>query len=248
MVLWIPNWLGKIYSRLYTRFWGEAFTFREATEHLGLDDNTLSVAFSKLHSKRILLIIDAGRPRLYRLIRPENLILLASEVTKNFESIPQERYVNLICDAFREIYRAFDLTSFAVYGSVARGEAGEDSDVDILVVSNDFTGSVSSRIDALSKLDPPLNDELAWLRGHGTHTGLSYRPMREEEAEAMPLLFLDMTEEAVILYDRGRLLERVLTELKARLLRMGAKRVITEEGGWYWDLKPDYEFGEVIRI
>ncbi|MEM2876345.1 MAG: hypothetical protein QXL67_05290, partial [Candidatus Bathyarchaeia archaeon] len=39
----------------------------------------LMVAFTKLHSKRILLIFDYGRPRLYRLLNPENFILLASE-------------------------------------------------------------------------------------------------------------------------------------------------------------------------
>ena len=49
-------------------------------------------------------------------------------------SVPQERYVQLIYDFFRVVDRLVDLTSFVVYGSVARGEASPTSDLDILVV------------------------------------------------------------------------------------------------------------------
>jgi len=62
------------------------------------------------------------------------------------------------------------------------------------------------------------------------------------------LLFLDMTEDAVILYDKDRFLERVLTEFKAELLRLGAKRVFVDKENWYWDLKPGYRFGEKIMV
>ncbi len=247
--MWIPAWLGEIYARLYIRFWEEPFTFQEAKSHLYIDQNKLAVAFSKLHTQRVLLILDSGRPRQYRLMNPRGFLLLASGLPRNLDKIVQERYVPLVCETFREVYKSLDLTSMAVYGSLARGEAGEHSDTDILVVSNTFRGSLGSRVEELyRRTREGLDDELLWLRKHGIQTNLSFYPVREEEAEKLPILFLDLTEEVVTLYDRDRFLERVLTELKAKLLKIGAKRVTTAKQGWYWDLKPNYEFGEEIEV
>jgi len=39
-----------------------------------------------------------------------------------------------------------------------------------------------------------------------------------------------------------------LLELKMRLLKLGAKRIFIDKERWYWDLKPDYKFGEVIAV
>jgi len=239
--------LGEVYSRLYARFEGELFNFREARDFLSFNENKLAVAFSKLHSFRILLIFE-GRPRSYRLLDPQNFILLASNTIQNLDKIPQERYVKLLCDAFRLTFKSFHLSSFAVYGTVARGAAKENSDVDILIVSNDFVGSLGSRVERLLGVEERLREELAWLRKHDVYTSLSFYPLREEEAEKVPLLFLDLTEEAVILYDKNRFFERVLTDFKAKLLRLGAKRVFITKENWYWDLKPDYKFGEEIPL
>jgi hypothetical protein len=43
-------------------------------------------------------------------------------------------------------------------------------------------------------------------------------------------------------------LERTLTRLKARLSELNAGRVFIGEDSWYWDLKPDYKFGEVMEL
>lgn len=140
------------------------------------------------------------------------------------------------------------LSSLAAYGSVARGVAKKESDVDLLIVSNDFTRSLGSRIDRLVKVEEALREELAWFRKHGFYTSFSFYPLREEEAEKAPMLFLDLVDEAIILYDRGRLLERILSELKAKLLKMGARRVLIDKDRWYWDLNPNYKFGDVVSI
>lgn len=246
--MWIPSWLGEIYSRLRTKFGCDLFTFQEAKDLLSADENRLAVALSKLHSHRILLVFETGRPRFYRVLDPRSFISLASGVIQNVEKIVQERYVELLCGAFRLVSEWFDLTSFAVYGTVARGTARRDSDVDVLLVSDDFVGSLGSRIERVCRVEDELREELAWLRRHGVYTGLSFYPLRREEAEKTPLLFLDLTEDAVIFYDENRFLETVLTVVKGRLLKRGAKRVFLDEERWYWDLKPDYKFGEKVTI
>jgi hypothetical protein len=246
--MWFPAWLGEIYAKLFSEFGVELFTFREAMKLLNSNENKLAVAFSRLHSSRVLLIFEGKRPRLYRLLDPENFILLASEVVQNLRKIAQERYVKLLCDCFRSVREMFELSSFAVYGSVARGVAERHSDIDVLVISNDFSGSIGSRIDQLCKAEDKLKDELSWLRRHDIYTSLSFYPLREDEAKKTPLLFLDLTEEAIVIYDKNNFLKNVLTELKAKLSRLGGRRIFIDEKRWYWNLKPDYRFGEEIAI
>lgn len=246
--MWIPSWLGETYSRLYLELGCELFTFKEALSLLGVDENRLSVAFSRLHKHRVLLVFKAGKPRLYRLIDPRGLILLASGFISNIDKIAQERYVKVLCDCAYLLSRSLKLTSLVLYGTVARGTAGESSDIDLLVVSNDFSGSIGRRIGMLMGVEEKLGDELDWLRKHGVYTGFSFLPLREEEAVRKPLLFLDMTEDAIILYDKDRFMEKVLTELRAELLKLGAKRIFIDKENWYWDLKPGYRFGEEIMV
>lgn len=246
--MWISKWLGECYSKLYLEFGLELFTFSEARKLLLLSENKLSVAFSKLHSKRILHIFDRGKPRLYRLLDPENFLFLASGVVKNVDKIGSERYLKLVLDCLRILLKTVDLESFAVYGSVARGSATKYSDVDILLVSDSLEGSLGSRMERLYHVEEMLEEELKWLRKHGIYTSLSFYPLRRSEACKLPLLFLDLTEEAAILYDKNGFLEATLLELKGKLLRQGAKRVIVNREQWYWDLKPGYKFGEKIEI
>lgn len=246
--MWIPKWLGECYSKLFTHFGQETFTFQQAMDLLSLNRNRLAVAFSKLHSKRILLILDQRRPRSYRVLDPENFILLASEAVKDLEKVPQERYVKLLCDCFRRATETLGIESFAVYGSVARGTAIPNSDIDILIVSDDLSGSLGSRIEKLYGIEIMLREELDWLRRNGIRTGLSFYPLRKCEAQKLPNLFLDLTDDAIILYDKNRFLETALLELKMRLLKLGAKRIFIDKERWYWDLKPDYKFGEVIAV
>ena len=246
--MWIPKWLGEIYAKLYVQFNLELFTFQQARKALSIDERRLLVAFSKLHAKRVLTVFKRSSPRLYRLIDPECFILIASETIKNLDRIPQERYLNLICKCFKEVYKTFKLESFAIYGSVARGAARENSDVDILLISNSFQGTIASRIDELCKLEVAFRDELNWLSDHGVNTRLSYLPLRKEEAEKTPLLFLDLTEDAILLFDRNSFLESLLLKFKAKLVEKGAKRVFIDGEKWYWDLKPDYKFGDIVEI
>lgn len=245
--MWISKWLGELYSRLYSRFGLEPFTFSEAKEALSLSEGRLSVAFSKLHSKRVLLVFERGKPRLYRLLDPDNFLFLASGVVKNVERIGSERYVKLVLDCLRTTMKTLDLESFAVYGSVARGSASRSSDVDILLVSDSLEGSLGSRVEKLCSVEELLDDELRWLRRRGIYTSLSFYPLRRSEARELPLLFLDLTEEAAILYDRSGFLEATLLELKGRLLKQGARRMVLSKERWYWDLKPNFRFGEGVE-
>jgi hypothetical protein len=61
------------------------------------------------------------------------------------------------------------------------------------------------------------------------------------------LLLLDMTEDAVILYDPQAFLKQTLARFAARLRSLGARR-IWRGNAWFWDLKPSFQPGDVIEL
>jgi predicted nucleotidyltransferase len=247
--MWIPRWLGETYVRLYSEFGLEAFTLNDAVKVLGRSEEWVNVAFSRLHKLRLVYLLERSRPRLYRVVSPEAMILVLSGRVKNLDKIRQERYLQLILDATLHLMRSYKLTSICLYGSVARGAARRDSDVDLLVVSDDFSGSLASRVErVLECVEKKVSCEVELLRRYCVDTGLSVCPLRREEVLRLPPILLDLTEDGIILYDEGSFLERALTRLKARLSELNAKRVFIGEDSWYWDLKPDYKFGEAVEL
>ncbi|MFQ5884507.1 MAG: nucleotidyltransferase domain-containing protein [Thermoplasmata archaeon] len=246
--MWIPSWLGETYATLYRSIETRVFTFKEAATILDAKDEWLRVALSRLHKERCVLVIDRGRPRRYQLLHPENFILIASGALKNLNAIRQEIYVNLVCSSFRHLMKQIDLASFALYGSVARGTAHENSDVDILLVSDDFRGSLGSRLDRLLAVDQKLDDEHQVLSDLGLNGSLSFHPLTKKDVRSFPSILLDLTMDAVLLHDEEAFLETSLEDLKRRLCELGAKRISLGEDEWYWDLKPDYAFGEEVVI
>jgi predicted nucleotidyltransferase len=246
--MWIPKWLGEVYSKLYVNFGMEPFTFENAKKIINKNDKWINVAFSKLHKHRILYIYKKSKPRLYRVIKPESFVLMSSGKIKNLEKIKQERYIQLICDTFLNLSKNFSLTSLCIYGSVARGKAKFNSDLDILIISDDFKGTLASRIDKLITIEEKVFDEIERLKRDGIYTSLSFLPLRKEEVTRFPLILLDLTEEGIIIYDEEFFLEKILVKLKAKLMELNARRIFIDEDTWYWDLKPDYKFGEIISI
>jgi len=222
-----------VYAQLYVSFGRDTFSLKQALEASRLGEAKLAVAFSKLHSAGVLLVFKRSRPRVYRLLDPRNHLLQLS--TPNAGKVKQEEYTQLLYDTLRVMRRAMSITAFAVYGSVSRGEAEPTSDIDILVISESFQGSIASRIDSLAWVEDEVSDEIDMLRKHGLRPFLSFYPMRREEARRLPVLFLDLTEDACILYDEEGFLADVLSRLKAKLLSQGAKR-ISATGSRYWDL------------
>ncbi len=240
--MWVPRWLGEAYSKLYRTFNSEVFQFAHAQKTLSFGDSKLRAAFSYLHRRRLVLVISQGRPRTYRLLPPDYFVLLASEEISNAERIRQDQYLKLILDLFESIRTKFDLVSFGIYGSAARGTATSTSDLDVLLVSPDFHGGFGKRLGELVGMRRGrVEDEISWLWRHGVYANIGYYPLTPREVEKLPLLFADLTDDAVILYDQNRLLETALARLRTKLLESGASRVSLNRNQWYWDLRPSHK-------
>lgn len=168
-----------------------------------------------------------------------------------YRSLPPEPGRTVLVEALLGALRAFfqdNLVSVVLFGSVARGEAGEHSDVDLLVVCEELPGSRWKRYDLFHQAAAPLKGMLEELARQ--HYYPEFRPVLKSrpEAEIHTPLYLDMVEDARILYDRDGFFAGVLASLRQRLAELGARRVYLDDGRWYWDLKPDYRFGEIFEI
>ncbi len=159
---------------------------------------------------------------------------------------PEHPFIGTIHSALDRVYGA-RLVSAALFGSVARRTARPDSDVDLLVVVEGLPAGRRARFATFDAVEQEIGPALRQLAAEGITTEVL--PVLRSPAElriATPLM-LDLTEDAVLLVDRGGCLAHVLDDLRTRLRRLGARRVFDAEG-WYWDLKPTYRRGEIVEI
>ncbi len=157
-----------------------------------------------------------------------------------------ERLINQLLKHLRDAFGADIILSFALFGSVARGEARPDSDIDVLVVHEpvDFR-PVGRFVDVLMELRE--SDEYLRLRDEGLSPDPYVIFMTEKEMYERPLILLDIMDHGMIIYDNGVLRKR-FESLRKRLDELGTRKVILKDGSWYWHLKPDWKPGEVIEL
>ncbi|MGH7795838.1 MAG: nucleotidyltransferase family protein [Candidatus Binatia bacterium] len=139
------------------------------------------------------------------------------------------------------------LVSLAVFGSVARGTQRPDSDVDLLVVCHALPPGRTRRIAEFGEAEKRLEPVLSDLRRQGISTDLSTVLKTPAEVEQGGLFYLDLVEDARLLYDRGDFLKGFLDRLHGRLQQLGAQR-IHRGNAWYWDLKPDFKPGDIFEL
>lgn len=140
-----------------------------------------------------------------------------------------------------------DLLAVACFGSVARGGAGPQSDLDLYVVTRTHVQSlIDPRLERVRRFrETPEYQRLA-------REGCRPDPMpifhTAVELAMHPWILLDIADQGVILYDAEGILERELEAVRRRLRALGAKRIERPDGSWYWDLKPDWRPGEPVEL
>lgn len=139
------------------------------------------------------------------------------------------------------------LVSVVLYGSVARGEATRYSDIDLIIVVEGLPEGRFARLDVLSEADKTIEASLKTLWDEGIYTGFTKILKTPREAEKIIPLYLDMTEDAIILSDKGDFFHNVLERLRERLKELGSVRRRMGKV-LYWDLKPDIRPGEVFEL
>jgi hypothetical protein len=139
------------------------------------------------------------------------------------------------------------LVSLAVFGSVGRGAPRPDSDIDLLLVADPLPRGRLARVAEFGHVETALAGLV--VEANARHVFPEWSPVLKTPAEVMAgsPLFLDMIEDAALLFDKGGFLRQALNAFRRRLDELGARR-IWRGSAWYWDLKPDYRPGEVFEL
>lgn len=135
------------------------------------------------------------------------------------------------------------LITLAVFGSVGRGTARPDSDIDLLLIADPLPRGRMRRVEEFEQVEKLLRERGGTEAAHR----LSPHFKTPEEVRHGSPLFLDMTEDAHLLFDREGFFASELARLEQRLAELGARR-IWRGNAWFWDLKPDYRPGEIFEL
>jgi predicted nucleotidyltransferase len=159
----------------------------------------------------------------------------------------QEPYKSLLEKLTKLLQEEFQdkLISVVLYGSVARGDNRKDSDIDLLLVIKDLPKTITERVILFDKVERKLDDYIMRLMDDGYYITLSPVLKTPEEAMRFSPIYMDMTEDAIILHDENGFFRKVLEKTKKRLKELGFERVWLSKKVWYWR-KRNYKFGEII--
>ena len=139
------------------------------------------------------------------------------------------------------------LTSVALYGSVACGDAGPESDIDLFIVLKRAPVGMFRRRTLWEPVREQLTAELEPLWEQGVYVDFVEVIRTEAEARHFHPIYLDMTVGGEVLYDPQGFLEGILQGVRQRLKVLGARRRSLGRIS-YWDLKPQFTPGEVIEL
>ena len=135
------------------------------------------------------------------------------------------------------------LVSLVLFGSVARGEATASADIDLCAVVKEVPRSLRDRRNVLlAEWDRVRREQ----RLGPVEWNLVVKT--PDEARHHSPLYLDMVEDGILLIDHEGFFAAVLDEMRARMRALGSRRVFLSDGSWYWDLKPDFRFGEIVEL
>ncbi|MBE0467531.1 MAG: nucleotidyltransferase domain-containing protein [Candidatus Desulforudis sp.] len=139
------------------------------------------------------------------------------------------------------------LVTVAVFGSVGRGTPRPDSDIDLLLVIEGLPNGRMKRMSEFEALEDLVEPRIRSAANEGIQTSLSPVIKTRDEVNQGSLLFLDMLEDARVMYDLEGFFAGFLERFRKRMARLGARR-IWRGNAWHWVLKKDYRIGETFRI
>lgn len=210
----------------------------EATEFLRRSKQEVRQILSDLAAEGYLVRLARGR---YMALDPYEI---ATMVGSKFDlsRIKQVEYRPLLQKTLAELLRMFHmrLVSVVLYGSMARGTAGPNSDIDLLIVIRNLPSDYFRRAELLTNISvavSPIKTRL-W-KDRGVYATLDMIALTPEEANRPRLLYLDMVTESVILFDREDYFKRVIELFHDRLEASRVRRVVLPSGKSYWAFPPE---------
>lgn len=121
-------------------------------------------------------------------------------------------YASLITHELKDILQN-NLISVVVFGSAARGEAGEDSHIDILIVAEKFEKVDRSLVIDSMEENLKVSDEYMDIKDNNLGTKISPLLLTQSEIEKNPSLLKDVIPDGFLIYDVNDYMENKLKKL-----------------------------------
>lgn len=142
------------------------------------------------------------------------------------------------------------LTAIVLYGSVARGTARQNSDIDVLIIAGETDKEREATRDEIWKWDDAFEDqpEVVALQKAGYPARLEIYVLSKAQARRGTPIYLDMTLEAIVLYDPEGFFDRRIQQIKRRMAELNSYREWVEQDLYVWHLKANLKPGEVFSL
>ncbi|MCS7094424.1 MAG: nucleotidyltransferase domain-containing protein [Thaumarchaeota archaeon] len=229
MADWVPSWLGWQYGLLLSRFWTGVFTSSDAA---AVGVQSPRVVLSRL--VKLGWVERVGRGE-YRVVHP---LAVLTDVMYGWRSrVVQKAYLPLLEFVLARLWEGFGgrLRTVLLFGSVARGKAVENSDVDLLVVADGMPSRYGDRVRLVLNMVEGWEEVKNSIgRRFGVHPVPEMLLLDTEEVDTSQPFYLDLVHEAVIMYDKGGFMAEKLETLRSRLAAEGVQRIQLMDGKWYW--------------
>ena len=241
----VKDMLAEAYSKLLLRFGFREFRTSDALDIIGAENPYLIL--HRLCRAGYLVRVSRG---VFRVSHPTVLVLEHAGY-KWRDKIVQKDYLGFLELLVAKVVEGFwdKLVSLVIFGSVAAGRARAESDADLLIVAEELPESYSDRLRLWRGIVAGLESErLRLWRERRLYPLIDPILLAPNEAERVQPFYLDLLDNAVIVYDRDGFMHRVLEGLRAKLKILGAIKVELPDKSWYWVIKPSAGFGEAIIV
>ncbi|MBS7249909.1 MAG: nucleotidyltransferase domain-containing protein [Candidatus Freyarchaeota archaeon] len=133
-----------------------------------------------------------------------------------------------------------NLLGLALFGSVARGEGSERSDLDFFVVTRGVKGDREQRRRRVYHILAPVNRRF--------RRDVSVYTLEESEVTDVTPLLINIAHDAVILFDPEGYLEKLFARVREAVRRAGLVPYRTRDGKIGWKPVRELEWGERIEV
>ena len=140
------------------------------------------------------------------------------------------------------------LISIVLFGSVGRNKFHNESDIDILIIVENAPKERSGRFyEYYYNVEKQIENDIQKMIKEGIYVNISPIIKSKEEVLYGSPLFIEMADECKILFDKDNFFHNVLSKLKDKLEKYKSVKV-SYKGRYYWKLKPDYKWGDIINL